>query len=346
MSATDYDFPRKVAAIVRNGWPPWFGITGRHAPDYASWLETRKVAIRSKTAHQYQSIIQKHIFPTFSNVMIKDLTLVRTEKYYSNLLEAGVGIRTIHIVHNILHSSLEKAVKYGYISRNPTQGATLPVYRFDEMQVLSLDQVAKFLSAASRSSSYALYHLAIVTGMRMGELLGLKWPDIDWEMGLISVRRQRQYVPGEGITLIEPKTKAGKRTIKLGKNSLEILQKHFHDQSISKNRSKSKWMEMDLVFPNSVGKPDDASNIRLEFNKILDSAGIPRIRFHDLRHTAAAIFLNHNVPVIVVSHILGHSKPSVTLDLYGHVMSDMQEEAAAIMEKLVSPISVKNPSAE
>lgn len=297
------------------------------------WLETRKPAIRTKTAHHYASIIKNHIFPALARVHLDELTLRQVEDYYTQLKRRGIGVRTIQIIHNILHSSLEKATRYGYIQKNPTQGATLPRYHFDEMRVLSMKQVNVFLSEAKKYPSYALYHLAIVTGMRMGELLGLRWSDLDWEAGSIEIRRQRQYVPGEGITLVEPKTRSGKRTILLGQNTMQTLRQHKLEQEAL--QASGKWKDMDLIFPNSVGKPGDASNIRQEYNKILNNAGIPRIRFHDLRHTAASILLNHNIPVIVVSHILGHSKPSVTLDLYGHVLTDMQEEAATVMDKLI-----------
>ena len=116
---------------------------------------------------------------------------------------------------------------------------------------------------------------------------------------------------------------------------MKNLRSHKRNVENQKRSAGERWTEMDLVFPNSVGKPRDASNIRLEFNQVLDRAGIPRIRFHDLRHTAASILLNHKIPVIVVSRILGHSRPSVTLDLYGHVLCDMQDEAAIVMDTLM-----------
>lgn len=169
----------------------------------------------------------------------------------------------------------------------------------------------------------------------MGELLGLKWADIDWIDGTVSVRRQRQYVPGEGCSLIEPKTRSGKRKILIGEKSLEVLRIHKEKQTEFMKINSKKWFGMDLVFPNSVGRPGDASNIRLDFNKIQRVSGLPKIRFHDLRHTEATLLLNHKIPVIVVSNILGHSKPSVTLDLYGHVLSDMQQEAAKTMDILI-----------
>lgn len=329
---SDADFwLREVRAEIAHGRVLWGGsITlGDFLMD---WLGQHRSALREKTAHQYSSLILKHIQTYFGETKIKDLTPIGIDKYYLALQESSVGVRTIHIIHHILHASLDNAVRYGLLTSNPTQGAALPTYRFDEMQVLNKEQVGRFLKAARESSSFALYHLALVTGMRMGELLGLKWSDIDFESGLISVQRQRQYVPGEGITLVEPKTRYGRRTIKVGDMSLQILLAHRKVVNEKRIFAGNRWQEMDLVFPNSVGKPGDPSNIRLEFNQILEKAEIPRIRFHDLRHTAATIYLNHKIPVIVVSHILGHSRPSVTLDLYGHVLSDMQAEAASVME--------------
>jgi len=301
-----------------------------------NWLAQHKFSLREKTAHQYNGLISKHIKPFLGGLALQNLSLLGVENYYSLLQERGVGIRTIQIIHNILHSSLEKAVRYGMIGSNPTQGATLPVYRFDEMQVLSKEQVRRFLASANHSSSYALFHLALVTGMRMGELLGLKWSDIDWDSGTITIQRQKQYVPGVGWSLVEPKTRFGRRTIKVGESTQRNLQTHKGSVDKQKGNTGKHWTEMDLVFPNSVGKPRDASNIRLEFNQVLEQAGIPRIRFHDLRHTAASILLNHKIPVIVVSRILGHSRPSVTLDLYGHVLCDMQDEAANVMESALN----------
>jgi integrase len=224
---------------------------------------------------------------------------------------------------------------YGLIFTNPTQGASLPAYHHDEMRVLDQFQVVQFLQAAQNSPNYAFYHTAITTGMRLGELLGLKWGDVHADAGLIHVQRQKQYVPGIGFLFIDPKTKAGRRTIKIGEKSLKALQDHWTSQVYQKLNAGERWQEMDLVFPNLYGRPGDASNIRLDFNHVLILAGLAKIRFHDLRHTAASLLLNHKVPAIVVSNILGHSKPSVTLDIYAHVLCDMQGEAARVMDQLI-----------
>lgn len=310
----------------------------------SGWLENRSLTLRPKTVHQYAANIKKHILPVMGDNKLKDLSLIQIELYYADLLKKGLGPRTVRIIHNILHSALDKAVRYGLIFFNPTQGATLPRYSHEEMTVLDTYQVTTFLIAARASPHYALFHLAITTGMRMGELFGLKWSDIQWNAGVIHVQRQKQYVPGQGCCFVEPKTKAGRRSIKLGDGALDVLHQHKETLEAQKSRLGDRWKNLDLVFPSSVGTPGDASNIRLDLIRILDMAGLPRMRFHDLRHTAASLLLNHKVPVIVVSSMLGHSKPSVTLDIYAHVFHDMQGEAAIIMDKLVTPIPVELPA--
>jgi integrase len=238
----------------------------------------------------------------------------------------------------VLHRSLEKAVRYGLILRNPTDGAVLPQYKHTEMMVLDETQVSQLLVAAKGSRHEALYHLAVTTGMRMGELFGLRWSDLHWVSGRIYVRRQVQYVPGYGWSFVEPKTRSGRRTIKLGEGVLQALREHLERQQDERVAAGERWVDHDLIFPSKSGTPLDPSNLRLDFTRVLGLAGLPKIRFHDLRHTAASLMLNHGVPVIVVSKILGHSKPSITMDIYGHLYNEMQDEAAQLMDELVTPI--------
>jgi len=307
------------------------------------WIENHAPALRSTTAHQYRQNIRKHIIPKIGNLQLKDLHLARIEQFYVELVQSGVGIRTVRITHNIMHKSLAKAVRYGLISHNPSHGASLPRYKRGEMQVLDENQVSQFLIAAQDSPYLALYHLAITTGMRQGELFGLKWSDLQWNNAKLHVQRQVQKIPGQGWGFVEPKTRSGRRTIKLGEGSLFILRQHWERQGLQKALAGHRWKENDLIFPSSVGTPGDPSNLRVDFLRTLEKAGLPKIRFHDLRHTAASLLLNHGIPVIIVSKILGHSKPSITLDVYGHLYHEMQDEAAITIDKLVTPIQVEIP---
>jgi integrase len=307
------------------------------------WLEIVRPTLRLKTSHQYGQIIQKHILPNIGGMALKDLALARIEQFYGERSSAGIGTRTVRIIHNILHKSLEKAVRYGLLTQNPSHGAALPRVTPTEMNVLDEAQVGRFLVAAQGSYYEALYYLAVTTGMRQAEMFGLKWIDLQWNSGTLHVQRQAQRVNGHGWAFVEPKTKSGRRTIKLGEGTLQVLRLHRQRLEQLKSLAGDRWQENDLIFPSRAGTPGDPSNLRVDFLKVLDRAGLPKIRFHDLRHTAASLMLNHGVPVLVASKRLGHSKPSVTLDIYGHLYHEMQDEAARIIDELVTPIQVSLP---
>jgi len=308
------------------------------------WLDTARIALRPKTADSYKRTMQKHIVPQLGEIPMKDLKPIHVEKFYVRLVEAGVGVRTIRLVHTILHRALERAVFQMLLIRNPSAHATLPQYRHGEMKVLDEIQVNQFLVTAIDSPYVALYHLAVKTGMRQGEILGLKWSDLQWGSGRLYVQRQLQDVRGMGSFFQEPKTRSGRRTIQLGARTLQALMEHHEFQQTQKVFASQRWQDNELIFPSKLGTPLSPSNLRLDFNRVLERAGVPKIRFHDLRHTAASLMLNNGIPVIVVSRILGHSKPSITLDIYGHLYNEMQEEAARLMDELVSPIKVNLPS--
>jgi integrase len=304
------------------------------------WLETSNIDLRSSTKYQYGLTIKNHILPYIGDIRLKDLNLARIERHYAELGKANLSPRTIKLVHAVLHKSLKKAVKYGQIHKNPASGAALPRYRQSEMKVLDANQLTQFLITAQGSYYEALYHLAIHTGMRQGELFGLKWTDLRWQSSVLHVQRQARRVPGRKWEFLEPKTSAGRRMITLGQGVLRVMQQHKARLTIHKAVAGDRWGEHDLIFPNRVGNPGDPSNLRKDFLTLLVKAGLPIIRFHDLRHTAASLMLNNGIPTIVVSKRLGHAKPSTTLDIYGHLYHEKQEEAARLMDELVTPIPV------
>jgi integrase len=318
-----YDFTRSLITL------------GEYLP---RWLKHKRASLSASTVCQYEQVIQDHILPYFGKTQLKDLRLSRIERHYRELQAAKIGIRTIRFTHAVLHAALERAIKYGLLLQNPAHGATIPMETRSEMKVLNKEQVTQFLIAAQDSPHRMLYYLAINTGMRQGEIFGLKWSDVDWEKGILVVQRQVKRIPGQGWKFSAPKTKAGRRTIKLGEGLVQELRSHKDRQAFQKAVVGDRWQEHDLICPSSIGTPCNQSNLRKDMLRILKAAELPTIRFHDLRHTAASLMLNNGVPPIVVSKILGHSKPSVTLDIYGHLYSEMQTSAAEIMHELVSPI--------
>lgn len=333
---------RDMQAEVQRG----FNYQGSKASlkDYLhDWLATSRVALRPKTADSYSRTIDKHIIPSLGDVPLKDLTPFHVEKFYARLIVEGVGIRTVRLVHSILHCALEKAVFQLLLTRNPAAHTALPRYKHGEMKVLDESQVNQFLFAAIDSPLFALYHLAVKTGMRMGELLGLMWVDLQWGSGRLNVQRQLQDVRGMGCFFQEPKTRSGRRTLQLGEGTIQALREHSEFQQIQKEIAGKRWQENDLIFPSKIGTPLNPSNLRLDFNRMVERSGVPRVRFHDLRHSAASLMLNNGIPVIVVSKILGHAKPSITLDIYGHLYNEMQGDAARLMDEIVSPIKFTLP---
>ena len=236
-----------------------------------------------------------------------NLRLRDVEGLYQSLLKRGISIRNVRYVHFVLHCSLGDAVRYGMIGQNPAHGAKQPRLPQTEIRILDQDEVTQFLICVMGNRNEALYHLAVKTGMRIGELFELMGFDLEWNSGYLRILRQAQRVPSEGIKFVDPKTRAGKRTIPLGRTMLQILSEHKRKQQLEKAVAGDKWKENNLVFPSSIGTPQSESNFLKIFKALLQKAGLPIIRFHNLRQTAASIMLNNGRNFIEVSKMLGHS---------------------------------------
>jgi integrase len=304
------------------------------------WLAAHKVSVKPMTGKRYEQISRDYILPILGKYKLKDIRFEQIEELYRTLLEKEVSIRNVRLAHSVLHKSLNVAVKRGLAGFNAAHGVWVPKMEHREMEILVESEVIQFLICAKDSRHEALFHLAIKTGMRQGELLGLKWSDLDWKKATLRVQRQAQRVPVDGMVFMPPKTRAGRRTIKLGEETLHILRKHQDRQETDKAIAGKRWQENNLIFPSKVGTLQSPSNLLKEFKALLVEAGLRKIRFHDLRHTAASLMLNHGIPVLVVSKVLGHSKPSTTLDIYGHLIPIMQDDVARLMDELVTPVPV------
>ncbi len=204
------------------------------------------------------------------------------------------------------------------------------------MHPLSTEQTKVLLEAACGDRLEALYVLAVHTGLRQGELLGLKWEDVDLEAGTLQVRRTLATAKG-GPVLAAPKTKGSRRTVKLTQRAVEALRSHLKRQLGEIDRAGSLWRENGLMFASEIGEPLDRRYLtNRRFKALLKGAGLPEIRFHDLRHTCATLLLSKNVNPKIVSEMLGHATIAITLDTYSHVLPNMREQAAAAMEDALS----------
>jgi integrase len=304
------------------------------------WFEAYKSHLRPKTESEYGRYIRQYIVPELGVMRLRDLSPSRINAFYIEIRRRGVGDRTRKFIHQVLHVALNSAVREGLLSRNPASDAVMLQYEHAEMKFLDENQVAQFLITAKGNRLEALYLLAVKTGMRQAELMGLKWEDIDWTKGTLRVQRQLQYFSRDKVVFSEPKTKAGRRIIYLGESTVQTLRAHLERQTQEKAFAGDRWKEYDLVFSSTIGTPLFQRNLLRDFKIILESAGLPKIRFHDLRHSAATLMLTNNIPLIVVSKILGHSKPSITLDIYSHLVTHGQMEAARIMDTVGTPIQI------
>ena len=301
------------------------------------WLTTVSSSSSKGTYFTYTWTVQKRILPYIGKVNLMDLRPDRIQRFYNYLQKEGLSSHAVAVTHKTLRVAMSHAVKLRLIGRNPCSGTTPPKPEQTEMSFYDDRQVRSLLKTARdiEDKLYPLYYLAIHTGMRQAELIGLKWEDIDWSLSTIQVRRQVRHFKGASYAFLEPKSKSGTRTIMLGKQALEVLAHHKKKQEALINAAGENWTDLDLVFPSGAGTPLTASNVRRAFRKLLAASGLPNIRFHDLRHTAASLMLNHGIPVLIVSKRLGHSKPSITLDVYGHLIPSRQEEAAQLMDNLM-----------
>jgi integrase len=210
-----------------------------------------------------------------------------------------------------------------------------------DMMVLDENQVQSFLLAAGESRYQMIYFLTIATGLREGELLGLYSSDIDWVNRRIQIKHKLQRLPqGKGLAFSEPKSRAGRRVIIVGSVVLEKLRKHLNQQQLVRQFAGDRWQDNDLVFPSSIGTPMEWRNMVWDIKGTLQRAGLPNLRFHDLRQTAATLMLKEGIHPKVVQERLGHSQISLTLDTYSHELPSMQEEAAEKLDQLLTPISI------
>ena len=305
------------------------------------WLSAKKSAIKNNTWSLYEATIRNHIIPFLGREKISDITPEKIQLLYLQKEQAGTGIRTIRIIHTVLNNSLKKAVKLGIIHTNPTKATTPPTYECPEMEIYSEFEITQLLMAVKGTNIETLIYFAVTTGLRQSELLGLQWSDINWDRKTIFVKRQLMRKFKKPNYFVSPKTKSGKRTISLGENTIQKLQEHYRKQQIHKKKIGTKWQENDLIFPSAVGTPMSQRNLYKKFKAVIRQAGMRNIRFHDLRHTAASLMLNHGIPVLIVAKRLGHSKVSVTLDTYGHLLPGMEQETANFIDELITPIEVK-----
>jgi integrase len=292
------------------------------------WLEDIcKPNLRISSCVKYEKIIRLYIVPDLGDVQLQKLTPGQVQALYTKIWKRGLSSKTVNSIHGLLHKALDDAVKAGLVSRNVCDSVSSPHVVKRRVKPLALEQARKLLEIARGHRLEVLLTLAVVTGMRRGELIALRWSDVDLERRILLVCHTADYIAHYGHVETEPKTESGLRQISLPAFMIDILRQHRIEQLELRLKVGSAWEDRDLVFCDLHGGYLNSRYLLKMLDRLLESAELPHMHFHDLRHSAASILLSMGVNPKVIQELLGHSDMSITLGTYSHLFPTMQEEA-------------------
>lgn len=308
------------------------------------WLPAIEGSIRPTTFDGYARHVRVYVVPRLGRTQLQQLTPDRISAFYRDLTKAGgkvgqpLSASTVCHVHATLHRALQDAVRWGYLVRNPATAAVKPRQRgaaSADIATWTATELGAFLQHVRGDRLFAAWQLAASTGLRRGEILGLRWSDVDLDARRLSVR-QTVTTAGNRVVMGEPKTSRGRRNVALDRATVEILVAWRADQERERLALGSAWQDAGLVFTREDGSCVHPDTFSFWFDRHVRTSGLRRIRLHDLRHTHASLALQAGVAAKVVSERLGHSTVAFTLDVYSHVIPALEEDAAERVAALVS----------
>jgi integrase len=301
------------------------------------WLEqTVKPNVRRSTYRGYEAKLRVHIIPGLGRITLVKLSAERVQSFFNDRLRSGLSPQSVRHLKAILRAALNDALRWGLVARNVAALVDGPRVHQKEIRPLVPAEARQLLEAVRGDRLAALYTVALALGLRQGEALGLRWEDVDLEAGILSVRVALERSDSH-FRLIEPKTRQSRRTIALPEVALRALRSHRANQLEERLLVGSDWEDTwGLVFTTPTGAPLYGGSVTRQFQEILVHAGLPRQRFHDLRHACASLLLVQGVHPRVVMETLGHSRIALTMDTYSHVIPELQREAATKMDSLLA----------
>jgi integrase len=323
-----------------------------------AWMsETQTPKLRPSTLASYDSYIRTHITPALGHITLGELTAQDVQRFLNGLSRdgrvrclkpdkrqtqpangakqrerSGLSPRTVAYIRAILRAALGQAMRWGYVERNVAALASPPRQQPKEVKALSAGDAQRLMDATREDRLGELFAAALYTGMRQGELLGLRWPDVDLDAGTVRVRQAVQKVDGQW-QFVEPKSVNGRRTIPLAPPVVDVLRRQKERVRAMRRDADTAWQEFGLVFPSALGTPLDSSNVTHHLQHQLEAAGLPRVTFHALRHTCGSLLHQEGVPARTIMEILGHSQITLTLGTYCHTTNAMFDEAAGALAR-------------
>ncbi len=301
------------------------------------WIDKGKPGIQDRTRESYRWVLLQYVLPRLGDRRLDQLGHMEIQDLYARMTAKGLSPRTVRYAHSILRSALGQAVRWRMISVNAADLVELPARQRKEMRALTPDESSQFLDAIRGDRWEVLWELLLVTGLRPGEALGLKWADIDWDGRRLRIQRTLRRNDANKWSFGEPKTDRSRRSVVVPVSTMESLRSHRARQAEARLRRGGDYnASLDLVFATHDGHPVDYRvQVRRHFRPLVKAAGLDPLRPYDLRHTCATLLLASGEHPKVVAERLGHSSTVMTMDVYSHVLPDMQERAAERLERLL-----------
>ena len=305
--------------------------------DYAEHWLTDVVAprLRPSTLASYRSTVRLHIAPGIGRLTLRRLTPTHLRRLLAAKSESGLSVRSVQIVHAVVRAMLAEAMRDELVERNIATVVRGPSAAREEVKPWTPEEAGRLLAAAAGNRLYALFAAGVALGLRRGELLGLRWVDVDLEQRMLRVRQSVQRVHRVGLIVGPPKSRRSIRDIPLPAYAVRVLREHRDRQEVERCAVEPYWQDSGLVFTTTIGTAIEPRNLLRLLDQLIAAAGVRRIRFHDLRHTCASLLLAQGVPPRVVMDVLGHSQFAITMDLYSHVMPTALREAADAMDRVL-----------
>ena len=295
------------------------------------WLKTKMSKVNDRTIYGYRNVIARYANPYLGHVLVRNLQPDTIESIYSAQLKSGLSAKTVGQTHRILKQAFKHAVRRNIIGRNPFDSVDPPKPRKREARAFTSKQL-KILLENAEGIYYQAFYIAAHTGLRRGELVGLKWSDVNFGSKYLSIKRSIVFVPGQGHIIKGPKTESGIRPIDLSESMVRQLRKFKADQAELQLKAGPAWTNEDWVLSNPDGTHLNPNAITIAFKKLRERLNLPDAPLHGLRHTHATIMLEGGIAREVVQQRLGHSSIVVTSDIYSHVTRRLQRNAAEVFE--------------
>jgi integrase len=301
---------------------------------FAQYLEFKRTTVRYNTHRSLEYLGRVHITPRLGKLPLSKLTALNVQAFVTGLVRDGKGPHVVSGALRVLKMALRQAVRWELIGRNPADNVKAPKLEREEMKVWTREEASRFLRVTEGHRLYAVFYLALITGMRKGELVGLRWEEVNFAASSLTVKNNLIRMDGK-LTLQPPKTASSRRVIHLPPDAIKVLEEHRTRQELERAALGEVWQESGMVFTSEIGTMLDPSNLSGFFKRLITRAKVTEIRFHDLRHTCASLLFRHGVPAKVVSDRLGHANVGFTLQVYTHIYDEQRREAAVPMMEML-----------